>query len=179
MRKFRTIDLLVLTTIAMVLDVVLGVFGLFGLWLYVALSYPLILLCYIRWPKHAWMPNLAIALTHGLMYLLLGHEPLTVLAHGLSVMTLSVAMLLTTWKPMRQRPIEVGHLLLFYLAAYLVVWTSEWLLMLMFGYQVSLGGHAINHSLNVLLGLGLMVMMSRQKDLVVVMERYMREKDED
>ncbi|MDR4969421.1 MAG: hypothetical protein RG740_07365, partial [Acholeplasmataceae bacterium] len=58
-KKFRTMDLIVLTTAAIITDILLALFGLIGIRLYLAISYPIIILCYIRWRKYGLFSHMA------------------------------------------------------------------------------------------------------------------------
>ncbi|MBE0701116.1 MAG: hypothetical protein IH571_05470 [Acholeplasmataceae bacterium] len=177
-KKFRNMDLILLTTIAVILDVILGLFGLFGLWLFMALSIPIILLCYIRWRSYGLIPNIVVVAAHFIIYyLMLKNDIVVVLAHLLAMQTLSFALVMLKWNKLKERYKQFYPIALYFMVCYGIMFMSEWLLMIAFGKSILLLSHLLNHSLNILLGLGLMAIIYRQNDLFVDMETYLKEKD--
>ncbi|MCR3905633.1 MAG: hypothetical protein NUK62_01200 [Tenericutes bacterium] len=179
-KKFRTFDLIVLATAAIITDVLLALFGLIGIRLYLAISYPIIILCYIRWRKYGIYSHLAVVLAHFILYgLYLDVGWLIALAHILALMMFAFILPLLKTKTFDKKRVEMKYNILLYLGIYLIVFFAEWILFAVFGFGLNLINHALNHSLNILLGLGLIMIMAYQKDLMVNMHQYLLEKDEE
>lgn len=173
-------DLIVLTTAAIITDILLALFGLIGIRLYLAISYPIIILCYIRWRKYGLFSHMAVVFAHFILYgLYLDVGWLITLAHILALMMFALILPILKTKIYNRKRVEMKYNILLYLGIYLTVFLAEWVLFAIFGFGLELLNHALNHSLNLLLGLGLIIIMAYQKDLMVNMHQYLLEKDED
>lgn len=173
--KLRTYDLLIFGFISIVLDVVLGLTGLFGIRLFLALSYPLVFLCYVRWEKYGVFPNIAIMITHLLLYVSNISEALP---HIVGLALLSVTLLFLQWKPMHYRRIPFYAIAVSFLSVYILSIFVEWAIHLLFLDTISIITVFINHVFNIGLGIGLLGIMYSQKILLVQMDRYLRETKE-
>ncbi|MCF7932891.1 MAG: hypothetical protein K9K93_06960 [Acholeplasmataceae bacterium] len=176
--KFRTFDLLILSVVAIVIDAVIASFGLFGIRLFVALSFAVMMLGYVRWKKYALFMNALIAIAHMIIHLLLKQDLSIVLAHGMAVMAFSSALIILPIKSRTNTHTDDHLIILKALLCYGVYLVAEWLLMLLFGQSVGILGHLLNHSLNILLTLGLLLIMNHQEDLMTDMTSYLRKKAE-
>jgi membrane-associated HD superfamily phosphohydrolase len=169
------IDLLIFTAIGVIADAIIGLNGFFGIRLYIALSVPLILLCYVRWKAFGLIPNLVIVIAHVLIYG--ANNPLEiVIAHSIGMLSLSGALLFQKWKPFRTRKIAFWAVIVYYLGTYLGMLAIEYLALVILNAGYPFLNYAMNQILNLLLGLGLMIMIGHQKDMLVSMNLYFLEK---
>lgn len=169
------IDLLIFTAIGVIADVIIGLNGLFGIQLYIALSIPLILLCYVRWRTFGLIPNLIIVIAHVFIYI--GNNPFeVVLAHAIGLLSLSGALLFLKWKPLQARKMAFWAVIVYYLGMYLGMLAIEYLSLVLLNAGYPFFNFAMNQILNLLLGLGLFIMIGHQKDLLVSMNLYFLEK---
>lgn len=176
--KFRTFDLLILSVVAIIIDAVIASFGLFGIRLFVALSYAVILLGYVRWKEYGLIANILVAIAHMVIHLYLKQDIMIVLAHGISVMAFSAAILIMRFKNTLETKTDDHLVVIKAITCYLIYWLAEFILMSLFGQSVHLLGHAMNHSLNLLITTGLLIIMNHQEDLLTDMPSYLRRKDE-
>ncbi len=175
-RKLRTIDLIIFFVIGAALDIVLGLYGLFGIKSYLSVSIPLILLAYIRWGKYALFSNLGIAIVHLFLY---DVDFAVGMAHAIAMLSLAVALLILKMKSMQQTRIAFQYVVLYYTLAYVTMFFVEWILLIVFKHEVLLASQALNHFFNFILGLGLLAIIAMQKELLVRMDPYLREKSEE
>ena len=171
--KFRIIDLLILTSIGVLIDLVLGFSGLFGLFTYISISMPLLCAMYIRWGKYAMFSNMTIALSQTIMFLVIGESLLVVLSHLIAVLSMMLIIPLRQTLGMNKETLSLLRIWMFYLMIYSVMFFTGWVMSLIFGVSISLANHGLNHTINIFLGLGLLAIMSRQKDLLTDMHQYL------
>lgn len=176
-QKFRTFDLIILTVIAVILDIVVGLFGFFSIQLFMAISFPIIMLCYIRWHVYGIIPNVIISIAH----LLIHNDPeisfMIVLIHAFSVLAWSLTLLMIKYKPFKKKKLTYGNASLMFLIIYIVMITIEWILLSLFNQPITYLNQLLNHTLNLIVGLGLTVIIAYQKDLMVDMKIYLMEKE--
>jgi hypothetical protein len=174
-RKYRTVDLLIFTAIACILDFVIGRFGLFGGRQYFGLSTTFVLVLYVRWGKAALLPNLVVALVNAAVnYIDFG----VAAAHAAGILALSVALLLIRWKPLRERRPGLAPATVYYLACYLALFLTEYLLLALFGRGLAFVDYAVNRVFDVLIGWGLLLLVVAQKEILVPMNLYIKENSE-
>lgn len=170
--KYRLIDLAIFTALAMILDIILGLQGLFGVSTYLSLSIPILLLVYRRWGIYGLIPNGILAILHVFLY----RDGWTIsLANAIGLCTLSIALLWQKHPSMKPKYITYGTLFGFYVFSYFVMVMMEWLCLLLFGHTLSLYALLLNHSINMLLGLGLLSIIYLQNELFVPMPSYIKE----
>lgn len=168
--------MLIFFALASILDVVLGRYGLFGIRSYLAVSTSILVMLYVRWGKYALLVNIGIATIH----LFLFEVDWSVrVAHALSILSLAVVLLILKMKIFRITRVDFQYVVLAYAIAYLTMFFVEWLLLLVFNQSVELGAHALNRLFDALLGIGLLTLIAMQKELLVRMEPYLREKNEE
>lgn len=170
--KYRTIDLLIFTGIGVLLDVIIGIKGFFRIVLYLAISIPLILLCYVRWGKFGLLPNLVIIVVHNFLYA----ESLWInLGHSLALLSLSLALFWIRWEPLKKRRIPLWAIALYYLGCTLVMSLFEWSFWQIGPVSMPLVTYVANYGFNWLLGLGLTLVIGLQKDIYVPMMVYLKD----
>jgi membrane-associated HD superfamily phosphohydrolase len=170
--RYRNIDLLIFTVIAVVLDIVIGLQGFFRILLYVAISIPLILLCYVRWGRYGLLLNMVIVIVHLFVYA----ESFWInFGHSLALLSLSIALLFLKWKPMQRRKIPVWAIAVYFIGCYLFMSLVEWTIWHFSPVPMSMVNYLANYGFNMALGLGLSLIISLQKDLYVPMNLYLRE----
>lgn len=175
-RKLRTIDLIIFTAIGILLDVVVGLEGFFGIAAFVSIGIPLVVLCYIRWEKIALISNLALALVHLFLY----DAPfLSRLAHSLALLTLALAILVQRLPSFRATRMSLLQVMGLYAGLYLVMILTEWGLLQVFNLPVPFVNMVLNHIINLGIGAFLLLLMALQKELLVHMDPYLREKSEE
>ncbi|MDD4355558.1 MAG: hypothetical protein PHP61_06640 [Candidatus Izemoplasmatales bacterium] len=175
-RKLRTIDLIIFTVVGSILDIVIGLKGFFGIVAFVSIGIPLVVLSYIRWGKYALLANLVLAIVH----LFLFEAPfLSRLAHSLALMLLSCSLFIQRWSFYRVTRLNFGLVVGLYIALYLIMFFGEWCMLLIFQMEIPLENLALNHSINILVGSFLLGLMAIQKELLVHMDPYLREKSEE
>lgn len=175
-RKLRAIDLIIFTVIGSLLDIVIGLKGFFGIVAFVSIGIPLVVLCYIRWGKYGIVANLALAIVH----LFLFEAPfLSRLAHSLAILSLACCLLIQQLPPYRSTRLNFPLVIGMYLIGYLIMFFGEWLLLMVFQMEVPLENMALNHAINILVGIFLLGLMAIQKELLVHMDPYLREKSEE
>lgn len=175
-RKFRAIDLLILTGLGLLFDLIIGLTGFFGINLYAAISIPLILFCYVRWGVYGLISNGLLAIAHFLIYL--DGTPLGIVgAHAGSLLGLAVVLLVPrTW--FRRPRTDFGKVALFYLFGYAAMMILEWTMDQLLYSGIPVANLLLNHVFNFLLGFGLLLIISRQKDLLIPMEVYLKEEQQ-
>ncbi len=171
--KFRYIELLVFTAISILIDFLIGRYGLFGLRMFFAISYPVIFLMYIRWRKWGLTINALVVIAHAIIYI--DNPPLVILAHCLSILILGLMVFIEP--KIRNKTFKYETISLIFIGLYLVMIMVEWLLLLIFGQDISLWGHLINQSVNLFIALLVLFIMHLQTDLVTDMETYFIQKN--
>gem|GEM_PF-2090613 len=168
--KYRTIDLLVLTGLAVLFDSILGTEGLFSADVYVAVSIPFILLCYVRWGIYGILPNIVTTITHIILFRT--NFAGVIVAHSVGLMALSIALVLIQKAPMQKLKIRYPHLILYYMICFFTMMTVEWVTLQIVGRGVPVLSFLLYELVNFLIGFGLISLVSRQKDLFVPMKLY-------
>jgi hypothetical protein len=167
--------LAIFTLIALVLDVIIGLQGLFGLRTYIALSIPILLVLLMRWKLAAMLSVAVIAILHLFLYdVSFGVGA----ANAVSILTLGIAILITKTKPFQARRVGPGLAVLYYLACYSAMLLMEWAALAMFGRPLTIVLILSNHAANFLIGMLLFILIYVQKDLFVSMQPYLVETSE-
>jgi hypothetical protein len=174
-RKFRAIDLAVFTLIALVLDIIIGLQGLFGLRTYFALSVPILLVLLMRWKQAAMISVGVVALLHLFLY---DVAFAVSAANAVSLLSLGIALLITKARPFQAKRVGPGFAILYYLVCYSVMFLVEWTFLWLFGRPLQLVLALSNHAANFLIGMFLFILIYVQKDLFVSMQPYLVETSE-
>lgn len=175
LKKYRLLDLGILTGLSVLADTVSGLSGFAGLNLYVALSVSLLLLAYVRWGKWALAGNAVLVLVHFLVYRDQGIP--VALADALSLGALSVALAFPLRGFTRPRP-AFGSAVLLFLSAYAAMFVLGWGLGWALGSGIPFATEFLRHVFNLLFNFGLLAVIARQKDLLIPMKPYLREEAE-
>ncbi len=176
-KKFMMFDLLVLTVMAIIADV-LGYFAsrqAFA-FLYIALSIPVMLIAYIRWDIKALIIPVLIMVLHLILY-----RGGTFLAQSIYVLSiLSTALSMIWFKFIRRDGIKDEFILLstYYLTAYIALFMFHVLAMAVSG-EIQWVTLIIRHSVNVILGWLILFIASKQQDLLVDMKAYLKRQIEE
>ncbi|MFH0992728.1 MAG: hypothetical protein V1761_00095 [bacterium] len=174
-RKYRTIDLVIFTAIACILDVLIGRFGLFGGRQYFGLSTVFILVCYVRWGKYGLIANGIVLLVNSVV----NYVDLPVaIAHAAGILGLSIALVLLEWSALRVRRPGLGAVSVYFFAAYVVMFFVEFGMLVALGRGLPLIDYAVNRIFDLILGWGLLVIIALQKDILVPMNLYIQENSE-
>jgi hypothetical protein len=177
-KKYRMIDLIIWTSIALILDSILASLGLFGVFTYISIAMPILAAIYLRWNIYGLYINLVIAIAHFIIFLLLGNPLSIVFAHLLAIMTMSIAILLKQIKYFSNKEPSLFSVYVYFFSMYMTFLFSEWLLNTLFNQHVPLINHLLNHVTNFLLGLGLLTIMSFQKVILIDMHHYILKQKE-
>jgi len=171
-KKFMTLDLLVLTLLAVLVDVI-GYFASLSdlVFLYVSLSIPVILIAYIRWGYKALVINLVIIILHLILYR--GIQVLPMIVYLLSLGSISVSMI--WFKLVKKNGIkdEVLLITLYFLTAYTILFLLQAFAQYLEGGEIQWITLLIRHSVNIILGWVILVIASKQQDLMVDMHSYL------
>ncbi|PKK99277.1 MAG: hypothetical protein CVV57_03675 [Tenericutes bacterium HGW-Tenericutes-2] len=171
-KKFMTFDLLVLTLLAVLVDVI-GYFASLSdlVFLYVSLSIPVILIAYIRWGYKALVINLVIIILHLILYR--GIQVLPMIVYLLSLGSISVSMI--WFKLVKKNGIkdEVLLITLYFLTAYTTLFLLQAFAQYLEGGEIQWITLLIRHSVNIILGWVILVIASKQQDLMVDMHSYL------
>jgi hypothetical protein len=163
-------DLAIWTVLAVVLDVVIGRFGFFGLLSYLAPSFAILILLIRRWGKWGLISVGVLALVHLFVY----DAPFAIrAANALSLGALVLAVWICQTKPFQSNRVGYGFVVVLYLATYVTMFVLEAALSAFFGSAASILVSAVNHLANFIVGLGLLSIIDLQKTLFVNMERYL------
>lgn len=179
-QKFRKMDLIFLSVVAIVSDALLAIFGLIGIRLFLSIAYPLIVIAYIRWNKHAIYHNLIIIALHIVIYGLINKVgwPIAIL-HALAIIGFSSCIIIIGLTKQANQQVGLLTYMLIYTTGFLGVFFLEWILFNLFGYKLNLIGHGFNHVFNYLFGLFILLITSRQKDILVNMKYYFINKEKE
>ncbi len=171
-KKFMTFDLLVLTLLAVLVDVI-GYFASLSdlVFLYVSLSIPVILIAYIRWGYKALVINLVIIILHLILYR--GIQVLPMIVYLISLASISVSMI--WFKLVKKNCIkdEVLLITLYFLTAYTTLFLLQAFAQYLEGGEIQWITLLIRHSVNIILGWVILVIASKQQDLMVDMHSYL------
>ncbi len=171
-KKFMTYDLIVLTLMAIVVDII-GYFASQSdlVFLYVSLSIPVILIAYIRWGYKALVINLMIIVLHLILYR--GIQVLPMIIYLVSLASISLSMI---WFKITKKDgikDEVLLITMYYLTAYLILFLLQALAQFVEGGEIQWITLLIRHSVNIILGWVILVIASKQQDLMVDMNTYL------
>ena len=171
-KKFMTFDLLVLTIMAVVVDVI-GYFASQSelVFLYVSLSIPVILIAYIRWGYKALVINLVIVVLHLILYR--GIQVIPMMIYLISLLSISVSMIWFKFTKKNGIKDEVLLITLYFLTAYTTLFFIQALAQYVEGGEIQWVTLLIRHSVNIILGWVILMIASRQEDLMVDMNVYL------
>lgn len=179
-QKFRNMDLIFLTVVGIISDLLLGFFGLIGIQLFLSIAYPLIIICYIRWHKYGVFPNIAIMILHSLLYGFINDAGWTIaMLHSIAILGFSIVIAMIYLTKQHEQKVSTKTYLLIYFVGFLTVFFVEWGLFNLFNYKLNLISHAFNHVINFLFGLLIIFITSRQKDILINMNYYFKHKDKE
>ncbi len=171
-KKFMTFDLIVLTLLAVVVDVI-GYFASQSdlIFLYVTLSIPVILIAYIRWGYKALVINLVIIVLHLIMYR--GIQVIPMIVYLVSLASTSLSMI--WFKLIKKDDIkdEVLLITLYFLTAYVALFLLQAFAQFLEGGEIQWFTLLIRHSVNIVLGWVILMIAARQQDLMVDMNTYL------
>ena len=171
-KKFMTIDLIVLTLLAVVVDII-GYFASQSdlVFLYVTLSIPVILIGYIRWGYKALAINIVIIILHLILYR--GIQVLPMIVYLISLASLSISMI--WFKLVKKDGIkdEVLLITLYFLTAYVALFLIQAFAQFLEGGEIQWITLLIRHSVNIILGWVILMIAARQQDLMVDMNTYL------
>jgi hypothetical protein len=171
-KKFMTFDLLVLTIMAIVVDVI-GYFASQSdlVFLYVSLSIPIILIAYIRWGYKALVINLIIMVLHLILYR--GIQVLPMIIYLFSLISISISMLWFKFTKKDSIKDEVLLITLYFLTAYITLFLIQAIAQYVEGGEIQWVTLLIRHSVNIILGWVILMIAARQQDLMVDMKTYL------
>jgi hypothetical protein len=175
LKKFRLLDILIFTFVAVLIDIVVGIYGLLGLKLFFSIGIPIVLLLYIRWGKYALIANIIIVIVHFVVHYV---NIYVMIAHSIGLFSLSFAIVLVKWDKLQKRNVEFQYVFVYFIFLYLTMLLVEWILLLIFNQYVNLFAHLLNHSLNMLLSILILSIISKQNDLIINMNNYLRDQTE-
>lgn len=179
-QKFRNMDLIFLTVVAIISDLLLGLFGLIGIRLFLSIAYPLTIICYIRWNKYGIFSNIAIMILHILLYGFINNAGWTIaILHSIAILGFSSVLMMIHLTNQQHQKVSTQTYLLIYLTGFLTVFFVEWGLFNVFNYKLNLINHGFNHIINFLFGLLIIFITSRQKDILINMNYYFKHKDKE
>ena len=177
-RKFRTVDLIVLTTIAIIIDVI-GYFASRSdlVFFYVTLSIPIMMIAYIRWNYRGLIINVAAILVYTVLYR--NFELIPFIGYTLSIMSLGLVMV--WFKIVKRNHIkdEVLLLTLYFVSGYLVLFGIQVLTQYIISGDIQWITMITRHSINFILGWIIMLIASKQQDFMVDMDSYLRKQIEE
>lgn len=171
-KKFMTFDLITLGVIAVIVDVV----GYFAsrtdlIFFYMMLSLPVMLIAYIRWNHHALWINVAVIMLHLILYGT--SEVFGMLIYVMSIGSVGLALLWFKVLDKKQIKNELLLLTIYYVSTYLVLFFIQALAQMTIGENIQWLTLVIRHGVNFLLGWVILVIASRQEDLLVDMKTYL------
>jgi hypothetical protein len=172
LKKAMIIDLSIFTILAIILDVILGLANIFYIKFFMAASYSLIILCYYRWNYYGLSINIIIIITHVIVYLKDSDYKLLI-AHSISLLVFALIPLI---KKLIKKEIEKKSVLDVFILSipiYILTIGVESILNLLFGNKLDLISIVIYYSLNLLILIILMVIISIQQNLLVDMKKYL------
>jgi len=171
-QKFRTIDLIVLTTIAVIVDVV-GYFASQSalVFLYVTLSTPIMMIAYIRWNYRGLVINIAAIFLYTILYR--NFELIPMIGYALSVMSIGLVMLWFKIIDRNQIKNEILTLTLYFVSGYLLLFIVQALTQYIIANEIQWITLITRHSINFILGWIIMLIASRQQDFMVDMHGYL------
>ena len=177
-KKFMTMDLMVLSIMAIVVDTI-GYFASRSelVFFYISLSIPIMLIAYIRWGYKALVINGVVVVLHLILY---GTSDLiATMLYALSLMSIGVALVWFKFVPKNAIKHEVLLITLYFLSAYTLLFFIQALAQYSIGLEVQWVTLFIRHMVNVVLGWVILMIASRQEDFMVDMKKYLLKQIED
>lgn len=179
-QKFRNMDLIFLAVIAIVSDVLLSLFGLLGIGLFLSIAYPIIFISYVRWNHYGLINNVVLMVLHIIIYGVIERTDWSItFIHAMAILGFSSVIILIKWMNQEHRRLQRTSYLVMYLIGFLTVFFLEWGLFNIFGYELNLVSHSLNHVINLLFGLFIILIASLQKDLLINMKYYFIHKEKE
>lgn len=177
-QKFRKLDLIVLTMVAVISDLLIAVFGILNISLFLSIAFPILILVYVRWHVYGAITHGVIILSHLIIFGLFSDNGwLIALLHALSIVGFGLSFLIIkTYGKKTYTPFQ--YIFLAFVVGYLSFILLSWGLYQMVA-TINLLVVMISHSINLLLGIGLLLLINRQKVLLVNMVSYLIEKNEE
>jgi hypothetical protein len=171
-RKFMTIDLIVLSVMALVVDII-GYYASKSalVFFYVSLSIPIMMIAYVRWGIKGISINILAILVYTLMYQNFDLVPMLLYA----VSVLSVAISMIWFRIVKKNHIKDEFLLLtmYYLTGYLALFIIQAVSQLIISNEIQWITLTARHSINFLLGWVILFIASKQQDFMVDMKAYL------
>jgi len=171
-RKFMTIDLIVLSVMALVVDII-GYYASKSalVFFYVSLSIPIMMIAYIRWGIKGISINVLAILVYTVMYQNFDLVPMLLYA----VSILSVALSMIWFKIVKKNHIKDEFLLLtlYYLTGYLSLFIIQAISQMIISNEIQWITLTARHSINFLLGWVILFIASKQQDFMVDMKAYL------
>lgn len=171
-RKFMTYDLIVLTMMAIIIDVI-GYFASRSalVFFYVSLSIPIMLIAYIRWGHHGLLINVVIASLHIILYR--NYEWINLLLYAVSIGSVGLSMIWFKLIKKNQIKDEFMWLTLYYLTGYLSLFLFQILSQYLISGEIQWVTMTARHAINFLLGWLILFIASKQQDFMVDMRHYL------
>jgi hypothetical protein len=175
LKRFILIDLLILSLIFLVVETIVWRFGFINVNFWVSISIPMILAGMIRW-RYEGLIMVGIAATaHGIYQYLGGSSVEEIVIAIFSVCSVAVFIVL--------RPYLIKNIYKFsvlstgYLMVYIVYLVVTWILSTLLIQTSNPIELLIYHLLNMLIGILLLGLMSKQNTFLIDMRDYLRKKD--
>lgn len=177
-QKFRKLDLIVLTMVAVISDLLIAVFGILNISLFLSIAFPIIILVYVRWHRYGVITHAAVILSHFVIFGLFSDNGwLIALLHALAILGFVLSFLIIH-KYGKKTYTSFQYIFFAYVLGYLGFMLLSWGLYQMVA-PINLLVIVVSHSINLLLGIGLLLLIQRQKVLLVNMVSYLLEKNEE
>lgn len=170
--KYRLIDLIVLTLLCVIIDIV----GFFVsqsdlIFFYVTLSTPILLIIYIRWDYRGLISTLVVAVLHLILYR--NFDLLSLALYVTSIFMITTAMIWFKLVGRNQIKQEVLWLTLYFLTGYLMMFFTQVLAQYILFKEIEWIVLITRHGLNLILGWVILMIAKRQEDFMVDMEKYL------
>ncbi len=177
-QKFRKLDLLVLTILAVISDLLIAIFGILNISLFLSIAFPILILVFVRWHPFGFITQGIIMLSHLLIFGLFSDNGwLVALLHSASILGFTLSYTVIN-KYGKKTSIGFQHIFTAFMLGYIGFILLSWGLYHLIN-PIRLDAILISHSINMLLGLGLLLLINRQKVLLVNMVSYLLEKNEE
>ncbi len=171
-RKFMTIDLIVLSVMALVVDII-GYFASKSalVFFYVSLSIPIMMIAYIRWGIKGMFINVLAIIVYTIMYQNFDLVPM--LLYAASVLSIGLSMVWFKFVKKNHIKDEFLLLTLYYLTGYLFLFIIQAGSQLIISNEIQWITLTARHSINFLLGWVILFIASKQQDFMVDMNLYL------
>ncbi|MDR2822406.1 MAG: hypothetical protein LBV58_02505 [Acholeplasmatales bacterium] len=172
LKKMMIIDISIFTVLGILLDSFLGLTNIFYIKFLMTLSYSLIVLVYYRWGYYGIVINVAIIVTHFLVYFKTD-DIVSLIFHSVSLLSF---LLIPSFKKLINNNLGKKSLLnviILIVPVFIIAISVEYLLGLSFVGASSLVSYLIYHSLNLLLNILILIIISKQENLLVDMKEYL------